>query len=92
MKYNKGDIVIIKSLKWYNLNKSFDDSCRGGQHSFSPEMKVYCGKKTKVTECVGNHYYLDIAGDRWVFQDYMLDDLRTVRRIKLKKIKKSQII
>jgi len=87
MKYKEGDVVVIKSLKWYNKNKDFDDCIsRQGQHCFTSEMKQYCGMRAQVTAAHSDFYLLDIAGDEWVFQDYMLDDLKTMRKMKLKKL------
>ena len=92
MKYKEGDVVIVKSLKWYKLNRDSDGYIREGQHCFNPAMRIYCGKPARIISSFNGYYMLDIALDSWVFQDYMLDDLKTLRKHKLLKLKKYEDI
>lgn len=72
MKYNIGDIVIIK--------KDLRAGAEYERLNFAIEMMQYCGKQAKIVGINENNYYiLDIAGDRWSWNDPMLEDIDYTR-------------
>ena len=75
MKHNVGDVVRIKSKKWYDENKNihgiigFADGI-----AICQEMSYYCGK-IAVIEAVSSFFYeLDIDNRTYSWNDYMIDD------------------
>jgi len=44
-----GDLVIVKSKEWYNLNKDFNGNVACGEYYFPAYMRKYLGKKIKIT-------------------------------------------
>lgn len=70
-----GDIVCVKSRKWYENNK---DCCGfvDVPGYFTPRMAIYCGKPYKIRNVyplgVGVHYSL-IGAKEWSFYKEMLD-------------------
>lgn len=55
-----GDIVTIKN----NLEMNLD---------VVPEMKVYSGKKAKITNRSADRYFLDIDKGTWAWTEEMLE-------------------
>lgn len=49
MKHKVGDKVRIKSIDWYNQNKSDKGYLIVDGVGFSPEMSEYCGKEATIT-------------------------------------------
>ena len=76
MKYKVGDKVRIKSLEWYNENKSklghvvHDDF----YNTFVSSMIAYCGMEANITEVEGSHYILDVDNGDWWWQDFMFEE------------------
>ena len=73
MKYNVGDIVRIKSKKWYDENKKGSDSfrCQSG-FNFTSKMSDFCGLTFEIIEEMKSHYRLKGIGYCWT--DEMFED------------------
>ena len=76
MKYNVGDRVRIKSLDWYNANKSKSHGtviC-GGKY-FDYDMREWCGKTMTILEAYQTFYIMeeDWAKNSWT--DEMIEGL-----------------
>jgi hypothetical protein len=97
MKLQVGDIVMIKSEKWYYKNMN----TRGYVHhkniisDFNDSMIYYCGMKAVIvsveddtwSERENNKIYkLDIDMGTWHWANFMFENIKKVRRKKLKKI------
>lgn len=75
MKYKIGDIVLIKSLDWYNANKNKAGTVRCDDESFTYYMSNYCGKIATIIETPDDEYYiLDIDDKTWCWTDGMFDE------------------
>lgn len=76
-KYKVGDAVQIKSLEWYNENKSNSGFIGGGEHArlFVPAMSQYCGRTALITDYVpgekGCYRLSNLDGNKFVWCDYM---------------------
>lgn len=67
MKYKVGDKVKIKSLDWYNENKSKTGFISFDDVNFMPEMSRYCGEIltiNRVVEVFGQ-YLMSECGFLW---------------------------
>ena len=49
MKYKVGDKVRVKSLEWYNKNKSEFGDVRTPNNIFVPNMSIFCGKEVTIS-------------------------------------------
>jgi len=90
MNYKVGDIVQINSIDWYNKNKNNEGYIQCVL-MFVPAMKKYCGMKAKISHIDNNitiHYRLEIDGTPilWNWTDSMLENIKKIRKEKLKKI------
>jgi len=86
-KYKIGDIVIIKSIEWYRKNSNalgeINVRC-----SFVEPMHIYCGMKAKITNFTLDGYFIDIDNNEWEWSDDMFEELKEIRKRKLKKLSK----
>lgn len=79
-KYKVGDAVQIKSLEWYNENKSNSGFIGGGAHArlFIPAMSQYCGRTALITDYVpgekGCYRLSNLDGNKFVWCDYMFTE------------------
>lgn len=77
MKYKTGDKVRIKSLDWYNRNKTENGIIRNNDDPwFVPPMAKYLGCEAIVHRKCEDSYQLIINGEflYCYFCDYMLED------------------
>lgn len=75
MKYKVGDKVKIRSLDWYNANKTTeDDEVHLEHHIFINLMSEYCGKVATITYVYSFGYSLDIDGGKWNWIDEMFEE------------------
>lgn len=88
MKYKVDDRVIVKSLDWYKRNNKGGDVFFNSTKDiiFIDSMAKYCGKNAIITECKKRYYNIDIDGNTFSWIDEMFDDIKQVRKEKLKKI------
>jgi hypothetical protein len=86
-KYKIGDIVIIKSIKWYRKNCD-DRGLVSVRCSFTEPMHKYCGMKAKIKNFTIDGYFIDIDNDGWEWSDEMFEDIKKLRKRKLKKLSK----
>ena len=73
MKYNVGDRVRIKSLEWYNENKTSEGCLVCGESHINPEMINMLGKIVTISSIEGNHYR--IKEYAWNWTDEMIEGL-----------------
>ena len=74
MKYKVGDRVQIKSLDWYNENKSSDDEIRCHPCWFGKEHSKWCGKVMTISDVRADHYtMIEDLVEYWT--DEMIDCL-----------------
>ena len=94
MKYKVGDKVVIKSLDWYNINKNSKGKV-GVPLEFISDMSKYCGMVATITNVEKlNEYRLDedffynlnIDNENWNWTLEMFEDIKGLRKIKIKKI------
>lgn len=93
-KYNVGDKVKIRSLKWYKKNKN-DVGDVEVTFLFLEAMSKYCGMiafvtgiyATDISYSFEDSYKLDIDRGNWQWGNQMFEDIKKQRRKKLKKIK-----
>jgi hypothetical protein len=94
MRFKIGDMVKIKSFKWFERNKIlfYDDT---GDHCvilgndfFSSEMVKFCGKFATIVKWSkeSNKYYLDIDDGNHYWTEGMFDQMRKEKLEKLKNI------
>lgn len=50
MKYKVGDKVRVKSIEWYNSNKTKSGSVKCGSDTFIGEMSTMCGKEVTISK------------------------------------------
>ena len=93
MKYKVGDKVVIKSLDWYNINNSqvFPKADAGVPLEFNSDMSKYCGMIATITnvEKLSDEdffYNLNIDNENWNWTLEMFEDIKGLRKIKIKKI------
>ena len=67
MKYKAGDKVKIKSLEWYNENKSETGFITFNYVNFMPEMSRYCGEILTINQVVEvfGQYTMSECGFLW---------------------------
>ena len=74
MNYKVGDKVKIKSLDWYNENKSSDDEIRCHPCWFGKEHSKWCGKVMTISDVRADHYtMIEDLVEYWT--DEMIDCL-----------------
>lgn len=75
MRYRKGDRVRIKSLEWYNENKSETGFITFNYVNFMPEMSRYCGEILTINQVVEvfGQYTMSECGFLWT--DEMIECL-----------------
>ena len=73
MKYKEGDKVRIKSLDWYNENKTSEGCLVCGSSHINPEMICMLGKIVTISSVEGNHYRIKEYG--WNWTDEMIEGL-----------------
>ena len=76
MKYKVGDKVRIKSLDWYNENKSKSHgtvAC-GGKY-FEYDMREWCGKIMTILEVYQTCYIMEEDGAKDLWTDEMIEGL-----------------
>lgn len=85
MKYKVGDTVKIKSLDWYNENKSKTGIIEGKKVNFVPSMSNYCGKTVKITKVDSQIYIYKINIDNGWFcwTDEMFENMNNTKEIVL---------
>lgn len=96
--FNVGDIVIIKSLDWYNENKDSDGTVNV-PHNFVSNMRAYCGQQTEITEIhdsgkheAGDGFYFHLRCDFGNFFwssamfDKVIPKVKYERNLKLKQL------
>jgi len=88
MKYNVGDIVQIKSLEWYK-NNVITPRRMSETFKFVPDMKNYCGLKFKIIRKNEKLQCYELENTDFYFMDYMFDDIKEIRKTKLKKLYKT---
>ena len=75
MKYKVGDKVKIKSLDWYNANKTEGGEVYLESMVFLQLMSKYCGKVATITTHAFRYgYYLDIDGGCYHWTDEMFEE------------------
>ena len=76
MKHKVGDVVRIKSQKWYSKNKGkYSGRIRFKGDSFEPEMVEYLGKTAKIVSTINQRAYrLNIDRKKWYWTDEMFED------------------
>lgn len=76
MKYKVGDKVKIKSLDWYNLNKTqngYVGSPNDNEANFVKRMTDYCDKIAVIKKILGESYRIDLDDGFWSWNDFMFD-------------------
>ena len=74
MKYKVGDKVKIKSLDWYEANKTKDGEVYLKGIVFLQLMSKYCGKVATITHAFRYGYYLDIDRGCYHWTDKMFEE------------------
>lgn len=74
MKYKVGDKVKIKSLDWYNANKTKGNEVYLEGIVFLQIMSKYCGKVATITHSFRYGYYLDIDRGGYHWTDEMFEE------------------
>ena len=74
MKYKVGDKVKIRSLDWYNANKTKGNDVYLGGIVFLQLMSKYCGKVATIVYAHSYGYSLDIDGGHYDWVDEMFEE------------------
>lgn len=74
MKYKVGDKVKIKSLDWYNANKTKGNEVYLKGIVFLQLMSKYCGKVATIIYACRYGYSLDIDGGHYTWIDEMFEE------------------
>lgn len=74
MKHKVGDVVLIKSLDWYNENKKSNGIVETST-CFLEEMSEYCGKISVITNIIGKAYEMNIDEGYYTWTDDMFEDI-----------------
>lgn len=77
-KFKVGDIVKVKSLDWYNSNKTKDGSVTvEGSFTFTNDMKELCGKffciEKKDEVCISLKGLKDYVFHSWMLEDQVYE-------------------
>ena len=76
MKYKVGDKVRIKSLDWYNENKSYETGNVYLSMSFVANMSKYCGQVATIIKASGrNEYKIDLDNGYYNWSGEMFEGL-----------------
>ena len=86
MKYNVGDKVRIKSLKWYNRNKNYCGDVSlikftNSQFNFLGMMKDYCGSVLTISEVNDGWYVMSDTFYDFCWTDEMIECLVEVGNV-----------
>ena len=73
MRFKVGDRVRIKSLDWYNENKTSEGCLVCGSSHINPEMICMLGKTVTISSVEGNYYR--IKEYAWNWTDEMIEGL-----------------
>ena len=87
-KYKIGEIVTVKSLKWYRDNCDYKGDVSVGC-SFVKPMSIFCGMKAEIVLYTKDGYLIKLGDDRnngWEWSDEMLERIRDVRKRKIEKL------
>lgn len=75
MKYKIGDRVRVKSLDWYNENKSERGFICFAYANFIPEMTRYCGEILTINQVVEEHKQYFMSECVFAWTDEMIEGL-----------------
>lgn len=77
MKYKPGDKVRIKSLEWYNENKTEYGWINGDSSDavFVNSMSKFCGNNVTITKAKNDLYSIADDGEYYSWADYMIECL-----------------
>lgn len=72
-KFKKGDVVRIKSIEWYNINKDKNGSINvtGYSCSFTKALSEFCGKCFVISKIEGTNFCLNDLS--FVFYEWMFE-------------------
>ena len=72
-KFKEGDVVRIKSIEWYNINKDKSGSINvtGYSCSFTKALSEFCGKCFVISKIEGTNFYLNDLS--FVFYEWMFE-------------------
>lgn len=106
MKYRVGDIVYIRSKKWFDKNSNnvkkltcdhVEDPEGKAGFTFDHSMIEYCSKKAKISYIsdFGTRYVfyqIDIDNGVFAWCDFMFDDVKKIRKRKLKELENATLL
>ena len=75
MKYKIGDRVRIKSLDWYNENKTKYGNIKCGYMPFTSDMSIYCGAVLTICDVNEEFSYYHMKECKYDFTDEMIKGL-----------------
>ena len=76
MRFKVGDRIRIKSLDWYNENKSKSHrTVACGDKYFEYDMKEWCGKTMTIIAAYKTYYIMKEDGRRYMWTDEMIEGL-----------------
>lgn len=72
-KFKEGDVIRIKSIEWYNINKDKSGSINvtGYSCSFTKALSEFCGKCFVISKIEGTNFYLNDLS--FVFYEWMFE-------------------
>lgn len=73
MEYKVGDKVRIKSIDWYNENKSKCGNINCGYMPFTSEMSIYCGEVLTICDIKEEFSYYHMKECEYMFMDEMIE-------------------
>lgn len=74
LRFKVNDRVRVKSLEWYNDNKTESGNVKGGI-PFIKEMTIYCNQVLTISEISGNGYHTRETGCQIYWNDDMFEGL-----------------
>jgi len=92
MKYKIGDTVYIKSLDWYNDNKNYGVYVKSYNFFFDKHMQHFCGKSAIIKDIDRDAYKINLDDRIFFWEDYMFEDIKEIRKKKIKKLYESKLI
>lgn len=75
MTYKVGDRVRIKSIDWYNENKTSEGCLVCGSSHINPEMICMLGKTVTISSIEGNHYRIKEYAWNWTDEMFEPDKM-----------------
>lgn len=84
MKHKVGDIVRIKSRKWYDAKEKVGGYIFLCPYGFTIDMSTYCGAEAKIIEVREDSYFIDIDGRKWLWTDEMFEDETFENKVNIK--------